>query len=174
MSSKKSVLTNYFVKDTNMNDKVIQNLQVKVHRLSNRSCEFDIVGVDASITNALRRILISEVGVLFAIRRPQVNEYELFSQVPTIAIEDVYVWNNTSIIADEVLSHRLGLVPLNIDPALLDTKEGMYYYSARSYLLLKAEFFPRRSCNGPKYYRFHTERILQSKPRRDENRSRFR
>ena len=29
-----------------------------------------------------------------------------------MAIEKVYVWNNTSIIQDEVLAHRLGLVPL--------------------------------------------------------------
>ena len=32
--------------------------------------------------------------------------------MPTLAIEKVYVENNTSVIADEVLSHRLGLVPL--------------------------------------------------------------
>jgi DNA-directed RNA polymerase I and III subunit RPAC1 len=32
-----------------------------VQRLSNRSIEFDLVGVDASIANAFRRILIAEV-----------------------------------------------------------------------------------------------------------------
>ncbi|EIN06450.1 RBP11-like subunits of RNA polymerase [Punctularia strigosozonata HHB-11173 SS5] len=80
-----------------------KNLQVKVTRLSQRSVEFDLVGVDASIANAIRRILIAEV--------------------PTIAIEHVYVWNNTSVIVDEVLSHRLGLVPLNVDPALLDERD---------------------------------------------------
>jgi DNA-directed RNA polymerase I and III subunit RPAC1 len=36
----------------------------------------------------------------------------------------VYVWNNTSVIVDEVLAHRIGLVPLNVDPALLDAKDG--------------------------------------------------
>lgn len=39
-----------------------------------------------------------------------------------IAIENVYVWNNTSVIVDEVLSHRLGLVPLNVDPAVLEPR----------------------------------------------------
>lgn len=43
-------------------------------------------------------------------------------QVPTVAIEDVYVWNNTSIMQDEVLAHRVGLVPLKIDPRTLDFK----------------------------------------------------
>lgn len=32
-------------------------------RLSQRSVEFDLVGVDASIANAFRRILIAEVRV---------------------------------------------------------------------------------------------------------------
>ena len=42
-----------------------QNLQVKVQRLSGRSIEFDLVGVDASIANAFRRIMIAEVSYLF-------------------------------------------------------------------------------------------------------------
>ena len=58
--------------------------------------EFDLVGVDASIANAFRRILIAEV--------------------PTMAIETVYVFNNTSVIQDEVLSHRLGLIPIKANP----------------------------------------------------------
>ena len=36
-------------------------MDVRVQRLSNRSVEFDIVGVDASIANAFRRIMIAEV-----------------------------------------------------------------------------------------------------------------
>ena len=57
---------------------------------------FEMVGVEASIANALRRILLAEV--------------------PTVAIETVYYTRNTGIVQDEVLAHRLGLVPLNIDP----------------------------------------------------------
>lgn len=58
--------------------------------------EFDLVGVDASIANAFRRILLAEV--------------------PTMAIETVFVFNNTSVIQDEVLAHRLGLIPIKADP----------------------------------------------------------
>ena len=39
----------------------VQSLAVRVERLSNRSIDFDLVGVDASIANAFRRILIAEV-----------------------------------------------------------------------------------------------------------------
>jgi DNA-directed RNA polymerase alpha subunit len=37
-------------------------------------------------------------------------------QVPSFAIETVYYENNTSIMQDEVLAHRIGLVPLNVNP----------------------------------------------------------
>ncbi|KAN0111584.1 DNA-directed RNA polymerase, insert domain containing protein [Russula decolorans] len=81
-----------------------KKLEVTIYKLSKRSIEFDLVGVDAPIANALRRILIAEV--------------------PTVAIEYVYVWNNTSVMVDEVFAHRLGMIPLNVDPALLEIKEN--------------------------------------------------
>ncbi|KAI6046477.1 DNA-directed RNA polymerase [Pisolithus marmoratus] len=81
-----------------------KRLAVRVERLSNRSIEFDLVGVDASIANAFRRILLAEV--------------------PTVCIERVYVHNNTSIIVDEVFAHRLGLVPLYVDPAFMEYLDG--------------------------------------------------
>ena len=56
---------------------------------------FDIVGIEPPLANALRRILISEI--------------------PTMAIEIVNIYQNTSIIPDEVLSHRLGLIPIFAD-----------------------------------------------------------
>ena len=78
-----------------------ESFSVKVTKLSDRTIEFDLIGVDASFANALRRIIIAEV--------------------PTMAIEHIYMLNNTSIIADEILSHRLGLIPLNADPCLFDS-----------------------------------------------------
>jgi DNA-directed RNA polymerase I and III subunit RPAC1 len=64
---------------------------------------FELTGCDTSFANALRRILLAEV--------------------PTVALEQVYMWNNTSIIHDEVLAHRMGLIPLNVDARLFDTLE---------------------------------------------------
>ncbi len=39
-----------------------------------------------------------------------------------MAIEKVYVANNTSVIQDEVLAHRLGLIPLKANPSLFKFK----------------------------------------------------
>ncbi|KAI7885480.1 DNA-directed RNA polymerase [Mucor mucedo] len=83
-----------------------KNFKVKIQRLSKHSVEFDLIGVDASVANAFRRIMIAEV--------------------PTMAIEKVYVMNNTSIIQDEVVAHRLGLIPIKADPLEFDymTEDG--------------------------------------------------
>ena len=56
---------------------------------------FDITGVDPTLVNTLRRIMIAEI--------------------PTMAIETVIINQNTSIIPDEVLAHRLGLIPILAD-----------------------------------------------------------
>ena len=41
-----------------------------------------------------------------------------------MAIEKVYVYNNTSVIQDEVLAHRLGLLPLKANPHLFKFKQN--------------------------------------------------
>lgn len=60
----------------------------------------DMAGLDAPLVNALRRILLAEV--------------------PSVAIERVLIRNNTSIVHDEMLAHRLGLVPLRVDIGALE------------------------------------------------------
>jgi len=76
---------------------------INVLESSDDDLVFELIGCDASFANALRRILLAEV--------------------PTVAIENVYMWNNTSIIHDEVLAHRLGLIPINVDARLFDPIE---------------------------------------------------
>ncbi|GFZ07356.1 RNA polymerase I subunit 43 [Actinidia rufa] len=76
------------------------NFKVEVIRLTEDDMEFDMIGIDAALANAFRRILIAEL--------------------PTMAIEKVLIANNTSVIQDEVLAHRLGLIPIKVDPRLFD------------------------------------------------------
>lgn len=72
------------------------NLEIEVISLDEEDITFDIKGIDPAFANALRRIFISEI--------------------PTMAIEKVHMWMNTSVIPDEVLAHRMGLVPIKVDP----------------------------------------------------------
>jgi DNA-directed RNA polymerase I and III subunit RPAC1 len=60
--------------------------------------------LDAPIANAIRRILISEI--------------------PTMAIDKAIIYQNTSIMHDEVLAHRLGLLPIMADPDYFVSKEA--------------------------------------------------
>ncbi|XP_031479185.1 uncharacterized protein LOC116250007 [Nymphaea colorata] len=77
-----------------------KNFKVEIIKLTEEMIEFDMVGIDASLANAFRRILLAEV--------------------PTMAIEKVFIANNTSVIQDEVLAHRLGLIPVKVDPRLFE------------------------------------------------------
>jgi DNA-directed RNA polymerase subunit D len=54
-----------------------------------------IEGVDVPFMNALRRIMLAEV--------------------PSMAIDEIVVLENSSILHDEILAHRLGLIPLKTD-----------------------------------------------------------
>ena len=46
-------------------------------------------------------------------------------QLPTMAIEKVLIANNTSIVQDEVLAHRLGLIPISVDPRPFEFMSGL-------------------------------------------------
>lgn len=82
-----------------------KSLKIDIIKLTEDTIEFDLVGVDAAMANALRRIMLSEVT--------------------TVAIETVWFADNTSIIQDEVLAHRIGLIPLKVDPKkLTDVVDG--------------------------------------------------
>lgn len=59
-------------------------------------------GIHPSIANAFRRIIISEVT--------------------TMAVEKVRLYNNTSLLQDEFLAHRLGLIPIRADPVCFSMK----------------------------------------------------
>ncbi|OAA67171.1 RNA polymerase 2 subunit 3 [Niveomyces insectorum RCEF 264] len=66
---------------------------VKISQADVERVKFELTNVDLSFANAVRRIVLAEV--------------------PTIAIDIVEVEENTSVLADEFIAHRLGLVPLN-------------------------------------------------------------
>lgn len=64
-------------------------------RLDDSVARFTIHGATPAFANALRRSMIGEV--------------------PTLAIEDIRIYDNTSVLFDEILAHRLGMIPIKTD-----------------------------------------------------------
>lgn len=116
-------------------DKFRDQFQIDIKSLDNVEANFDLKNIDTLIANAFRRIMIAEV--------------------PSVAPETIYIYNNTSVISDEVLSHRIGLIPLKVDPDLLSwvdstmkEEEGKYTDENTVVLTLKKEC--TRNPNAPK------------------------
>lgn len=70
---------------------------VEVLHLTDDRITFMLWDVDMSVANALRRVMLAEV--------------------PTLAIDLVEVKENTSVLHDEYIAHRLGLIPLRSETA---------------------------------------------------------
>jgi DNA-directed RNA polymerase subunit D len=73
----------------------VGNLKFQILKRSDVELEILVEEITPALANSLRRAMITEV--------------------PTMAIEDVEIYENSSSLYDEVLAHRLGLVPLKTD-----------------------------------------------------------
>ncbi len=70
-------------------------VKVKVLDESETSVLLQLEGIDRSYANAVRRFCIAEV--------------------PSMAIDDVVILENSSVLYDETLAHRLGMIPIKTD-----------------------------------------------------------
>ena len=105
-----------------------KNFRVEIIERTDRVAEFDLIGVDTPFANAFRRIMIAEI--------------------PTMAIEEVFIYNNTSIMQDEVLAHRLGLLPIKVDPRLFEMKKESDKVSERNTLKFRLKIKCKKQKKG--------------------------
>ena len=70
-------------------------MDVRILEEKDNTLRFLLKGTEHAYANALRRSMMAEV--------------------PVMAIEDVIVIENTSVLYDEVIAHRLGLIPIKTD-----------------------------------------------------------
>ncbi len=74
---------------------VSKQVEIKVIKKDEDNLRLLIRGVSVPYVNALRRIVLSEV--------------------PCMAIDEIVMVENSSILQDEIIAHRLGLIPLKTD-----------------------------------------------------------
>lgn len=76
-------------------------MKTKIVSLNEDTIRFLLDGVDAAFANSLRRTMVAEV--------------------PMMTVDDIFYFDNSSLVPDEILAHRIGLVPLktNLDNYLL-------------------------------------------------------
>lgn len=70
-------------------------MEVKIVEKSDLSARVIVEGADTAFLNSLRRIMLAEV--------------------PSMAIDEVVIIENSSMLHDEILAHRMGLIPLKTD-----------------------------------------------------------
>lgn len=78
-------------------------MQVEIRELTETKAALVVSDANHAFVNALRRTLIADV--------------------PKLAIEDVVIYDNTSALFDEIISHRLGLLPIPTDLQLMQARE---------------------------------------------------
>lgn len=98
---------------------------IKILERDNNHVVIEFNDIPRQYVNALRRLSIS--------------------QVPTFAIDDVVILENSSVMHDEAIAHRLGLIPLRTDlerfvmPDLCECKSTLGCSKCRVLLVLDAE-----------------------------------
>ncbi|CAD24930.1 DNA-DIRECTED RNA POLYMERASE I [Encephalitozoon cuniculi GB-M1] len=96
----REMMTDLYCAEAKSFEQTVDEIEIRITEYSSEKLEFDLINVDCSIANALRRILSSEV--------------------PTMAVRDIFLKENESVFPDEFIAHRLGLVPLEVDPEMFE------------------------------------------------------
>ncbi|MEM3013568.1 MAG: DNA-directed RNA polymerase subunit D, partial [Candidatus Bathyarchaeia archaeon] len=100
-------------------------MDIKILEKNENSIRLIIEGIDTPMANAIRRLILSEV--------------------PVMALDDIVMVENSSVLHDEILALRLGLIPLKTDldaynlPEKCSCKSELGCHLCRTVLTLDVE-----------------------------------
>ena len=77
-------------------------MKIEIKELKQKKAALKIEDTQPYFVNSIRRVMLAEL--------------------PKLAVENVVIYDNTSALFDEIVSHRLGLVPIPTDLSLLSFK----------------------------------------------------
>jgi|SRR3989344_1151132 len=82
-------------KDTEVKKSEVDFMDIKILDTKENQVKFLVKGTNPAFANALRRTMMAGLNIL--------------------AVEDVHFYQNTSVMFDEMLAHRLAMIPLKMD-----------------------------------------------------------
>jgi len=84
--------------------------QVTILQLSNELVRFCLEDTDLSVANSLRRVFLAEVPIMGIFSYFLNFKFRFY-----IAIDWVQIEQNTSVLHDEFIANRMGMIPLTSD-----------------------------------------------------------
>eukprot|EP00656_Telonema_subtile_P009022 TRINITY_DN14219_c0_g1_i1.p1 TRINITY_DN14219_c0_g1~~TRINITY_DN14219_c0_g1_i1.p1 ORF type:complete len:246 (-),score=75.79 TRINITY_DN14219_c0_g1_i1:16-753(-) len=124
-----------------MDTSLARKPNVEILELKDDQMLFRITDTDSSFANSLRRTIISDV--------------------PTLAIDLVEFENNTSVLSDEFLAHRLGLIPL-VSKRVNDFVDNRECMNCNNFCnLCSAEFRLHVTCTDAKTLNVTSEDLFE-------------
>lgn len=157
-----------------------RDLKMEITNLARDSMEFTLRNSDVTTANTLRRVMIAEVrgngGRARSLgggncahgghsrRRPRGGRRDRCErpdqvadmspappQIPTLAIDRVRIAENTSVLMDEFLAHRLGLIPMRyaglMDMNLSEVRSAARWPQHGRLLTARPRWRSSRSCS---------------------------
>lgn len=123
--------------------------KVTVRQVAKDEVDFVLSDVNLALANSVRRVIMAEI--------------------PTIAIDLVEIEINTSVLADEFIAHRLGLIPL--DSTHVDELEYTRDCTCDQYCdKCSVELTLDARCSGDATMEIYTrDLVVHSSPRRDDS-----
>jgi len=123
----------------------VNSCQLSITDLTNETLKFQLENIDLSIANAIRRIMITETA--------------------TMAIDWIKLDSNSTVLCDEFIAHRLGLIPLISDDVVENIRFPRDCNCKENCIDCSIEFTINVTCKEDQTQRITSSDLKSSDPR---------